>query len=262
MSMQRTSGRVVSVIALCAACAAAPVRGADITVFAAASLTEAFTEIGAQYEAAHPGERVHISFAGSQRLALQIQEGAPADIFASAAGKDMKTVAAAGLLGPRGDRVFLENRLVIVLAPGNPAEIRSFEDLAKPGLRLVLGAEEVPIGMYTRQVLSNMAARVGAGFDRDVRKNAVSNEETVKLVLAKVKLGEADAGIVYASDAASAPELGVVGIPGDLNVIARYPMAVLAGAPNPEGAARFAEFVTSPQGQAVLVKWGFTPVAP
>jgi molybdate transport system substrate-binding protein len=138
----------------------------------------------------------------------------------------------------------------------NPAGLTTFDDLTRPGIKLVLAAEEVPVGRYARLMLEN----TGEEFKLKVLANVVSNESTVKQVLTKVQLGEADAGIVYASDAVSAPELPVIEIPSELNVLAEYPIATLKNAPNPELADVFIAFVLSSRGQAILQKWGFTSI--
>ena len=142
-----------------------------------------------------------------------------------------------------------------------PGGVLTLQDLARPGLKLVLADEAVPAGRYAREVLNRLNATYGASFRDDVLANVVSNEDNVKQVLAKVQLGEADAGIVYASDALVAAELLTVVIPPQANVVAEYPIAALAGAPSPALAAEFVDFVLSPEGQSILKKWGFTPVA-
>ena len=237
--------------------AAAPV---ELQVFAAASLTDAFTEIGQQFEAAHPGATVAANFAGSQNLRTQLEQGAAADVFASANKKEMDAAVASGLVASDAAQVFLKNGLVVILPEANPGNVQSLEDLARPGLKLVLAAEEVPLGNYARQSLDKLNAVYGATYKDDVLANVVSNEDSVKQVVAKVKLGEADAGIVYTSDAIAAPELKTIAIPADANVIAEYPIAVLKAAPSPGTAQDFVDFVLSPAGQAIVQKWGFTPV--
>jgi len=230
-----------------------------LTVFAAASLTEAFNEIGTAFEARHPGVHVMFSFAGSPMLRTQIEAGAPVDVFASANQAEMDTLVAAGMLGANQPQVFLTNRLVVILPSTNPATVGQLQDLAGPGLKVILAAEEVPIGRYTRQALENMNGVFGAAFKDQVLANAVSYEDNVKQVVAKVQLGEADAGIVYTSDAAAAPDLKTIEIPQDLNVIARYPIAALADSQDPELSARFVAYVLSLEAQAILRKWGFGP---
>lgn len=231
-----------------------------LTVFAAASLTEAFTEIGAAFDAANPGITTTFNFAGSQALRTQIEEGAPADVFASASGKEMETLETGRFVDAGVSQVFLTNKLVVIQPADNPASLKKLEDLAKPGIKIVLAAEEVPVGKYARQALDLMDAAFGAAFKDKVLANVVSNEDNVKQVVAKVLLGEADAGIVYVSDVVAAPELRSTEIPPDLNVIAKYPIAPLLRSENAELAAKFIEYVLSAEGQAVLSKWGFAPV--
>jgi len=231
-----------------------PVKTTNLTVFAAASLTEAFGEIATAFEAEHPDAKVMLNLAGSNTLRAQIEQGAQADVFASANVREMDALVTSGLVTPDEPRIFLTNRLVVVAPADNPAGIASIHDLAQPGLKLVLAAEAVPIGSYSRLVLDHG----GADFKTQVLENVVSNENTVKQVVAKVQLGEADAGMVYASDAVAAPELTLIEIPTQWNVLAEYPIAVLKNAPHPELAQEFADFVLSPDGQAILMKWGFS----
>jgi molybdate transport system substrate-binding protein len=230
-----------------------------LNVFAAASLTDAFTEIGADFDAANPGVTTTFNFAGSQALRTQIEEGAPADIFASASGKEMDALVSGALVGDGVSKVFLNNKLVLILPADNPAGIDSLDDLANPGTKVILAAEEVPVGNYARQSLDLMNGSFGADFKDKVLANVVSNEDNVKQVVAKIQLGEGDAGIVYTSDAVAAPELKTIEIPAELNVIAKYPIAALTNSPNAELAAAFIDYVLSPEGQAVLQKWGFAP---
>jgi molybdate transport system substrate-binding protein len=232
-----------------------------LTVFAAASLTDAFTEIGKAFEAANPGVTVTFNFAGSQALRTQIEEGAPADVFASANTKEMDTLVEGGLVKQQAPQIFLTNKLVIILPAANPAKIETLEDLANPGIKLVLAAEEVPVGKYARQALDQMNGSFGADFKDKALANVVSNEDNVKQVVAKVQLGEADAGLVYTSDAIAAPELKTIEIPADLNVVAQYPIAPLLKSANPDLAAKFVEEVVSANGQAILQKWGFEPIS-
>lgn len=231
-----------------------------LNVFAAASLTDAFTEIGKNFEAGNPGVTVIFNFAGSQALRTQIEEGAPADVFASANTKEMDTLVAGAFVANDAPQMFLTNELVIIVPAGNPAGVNSVESLSHPGLKLVLAAEEVPVGGYSRESFDLMNARFGSDFKDKVLANVVSNEDNVKQVVAKIQLGEADAGIVYTSDAVAALELPAVEIPAEMNVIAEYPIAALAAAANPELAAAFVEYVLSSKAQTVLQKWGFGPV--
>jgi molybdate transport system substrate-binding protein len=244
------------------ACAAPSNSPATLTVYAAASLTDAFTEIGESFEAEHPGMAVVFNFAGSQNLRTQIEQGAPVDVFASANTREMDTLMSQGFVAEDASKTFLTNQLVVILPQGNPARITSLENLAKPGLKLVFAAEEVPAGRYARQVLENLNSMFGADYQDRVLENVVSNEDNIRQAVTKVQLGEADASIVYVSDAVAAPELQRIEIPAEVNVIAEYPVAPVAGSANSELATDFIAYVLSADGQATLEKWGFTPVHP
>lgn len=237
----------------------APVTQTALNVFAAASLTDAFTEIGENFQTANPGVTVTFNFAGSQALRTQIEEGAPADIFASASGKEMDAAIEGKFIADGVKQVFLTNKLIVILPADNPAGLEKLEDLTKSGVKIVLAAEEVPVGNYARQALDLMNGSFGADFKDKVLANVVSNEDNVKQVVSKVQLGEADAGIVYTSDAVAAPELKSIEIPAELNVIAKYPIAPLVKSENADLAQAFIDYVLSDEGQAILAKWGFGP---
>lgn len=230
-----------------------------LTVFAAASLTDAFGEIGRAFEVSHPGVKVSFNFAGSQALRTQIEQGAPADVFASAGPSDMDTLVSEEHVNKSGVQSLLTNRLEVILPGKNPAALQKLEDLARPGLKLVLAAPDVPVGKYSRQALDQMNAAYGNDFGSRVLANVVSKEDNVKQVVAKVQLGEADAGIVYVSDAVAAPDLKKIEIPPGLNVIARYVIAPVAGSSNAGLAGEFVSYTLSPEAQSVLAKWGFGP---
>ncbi len=261
--MNRRLTLTLLLVLLLSACGAKPAplpEARTLTVFVAASLTDAFGEIGQAFEAAHPGVTVTFNFGGSQALRTQIEEGAPADVFASANTKEMESLAAAGLAAADAPQIFLTNKLVVILPADNPAALETLEDLARPGVKLVLAAEEVPVGKYARQAIDLMGTAFGAEFKEQVMANVVSNEDNVKQVVAKVQLGEADAGLVYTSDAVAAPDLKTLEIPAELNVVAKYPIAALAHSADTDLAAQFIAYVLSAQGQAILAKWGFGPV--
>ncbi len=231
-----------------------------LTVFAAASLTGAFEGIGTNFEAANPGVAVKFNFGGSQTLRTQIEQGAYADIFASANSKEMDALVTDKLIGANTPEIFLTNQLLVVLPASNPAGLKTLNDLAKPGLKLILAAKEVPAGNYALQVIDKLDAALGAGYKEKVLANVVSYENDVKQVVAKVQLGEADAGMVYLSDAVAAPELQTIQIPAENNVSARYPIAVLYQSSHTGLAQSFIAYVLSTEGQAILQKWGFLPV--
>ncbi|HEX8990793.1 MAG TPA: molybdate ABC transporter substrate-binding protein [Anaerolineales bacterium] len=233
----------------------------SLTVFAAASLTGAFGDIGKAFEAADPGVTVVFNFAGSQALRTQIEQGASADIFASADHKNMDVLVSENLIAGGKYQDFADNRLVVILPQRNPANIQTLQDLARPGIKLDLADASVPVGNYARQALTNLGkdSRYGSDFGTKVLANVVSNETDVKQVVSKVDLGEADAGIVYVTDARAASDLKTIPIPDSFNVVAKYPIAVVAKAPNAGLAAEFIAYVLSADGQAVLEKWGFAP---
>jgi len=256
--MTRLLNLVVLVVLFLAGCTpgSAP-ESRTLNVFAAASLTDAFTEIGRDFEAANPGVTVSFNFAGSQALRTQIEEGAPADVFASANQTEMDNLIQGSFIAANAPQVFLNNRLVLILPAENPAGLAKLEDLANPGIKLVLAAEEVPVGKYARQSLATMSGTFGSDFKDKVLANVVSNEDNVKQVVAKVQLGEVDAGIVYTSDAVAAPELKTLEIPAELNVISEYPIAKLTQFANADVADAFINFVLSDGGQTILQTWGF-----
>ena len=220
----------------------------DVTVFAAASLTAAYTEIGDAFMTEYPDSRVTFNFAASSDLVTQINEGAPADVFASADQANMTKLTDAG--GAAGEpQVFATNSLQIIVEPGNPKGITGVADLAKSDVIYVTCAPEVPIGKYAAQVLTS------AG----VTATPASLEENVKGIVTKVTLGEADAGIVYKTDVIAAGDKAEgVEIPADINVTATYPVVATKHAPNAEGAQAFVDFVVGEQGQKILASYGFT----
>jgi molybdate transport system substrate-binding protein len=239
-----------------------PTEGGDLTVFAAASLTDAFEAIEQEVEAATPNLSITYNFGGSQSLVTQLEEGAQANVFASANVAQVDAAIVAGLVAG-APLPFAHNRLAIVTPAGNPATIESAADLGKEGILLVLPQLEVPAGRYARESVCLMAtdpATYGAGFVERVAANVVSEEEDVRDVLAKVALGEADAGIVYVSDAVAAgDQVLMVDIPAEVNVIATYPVAILAGGDEALGSA-FVSYLLSEEGQALLERYGFQPV--
>ncbi len=234
-----------------------------VNVFAAASLTEAFGDIAQEFESQYPGARVLFNFAGSQNLVLQIEQGADADVFVSADQRWMQELERRNLLASP-PRNFVRNSLVVIVPAANPGHINSLLDLARPGIKLVLAAEAVPVGKYSRECLEKLSGTLGfaGGFDAAVLKNVVSDEENVKAVLGKVLLGEADAGIVYQSDITSSVsgQVHLVAIPDFANVIAVYPIAALKSSANAPMAKRFVDFVCSARGQSILAAHHFVPI--
>jgi molybdate transport system substrate-binding protein len=218
----------------------------QITVFAAASLTGSFTTLGQQFEAAHPGTKVTFSFGPSSGLATQITNGAPADVFASASAKNMGQVITTKAATTSTN--FAKNRMEIAVPPANPAKITQLSDLAKPKVKVVLCAAAVPCGATARKVFTNAKITV----------TPVSNEVDVKSTLAKVQLGEADAGVVYVTDvlAAGAKVKGIE-VPADVNASTEYPIAALTASKNAALAEAFVDYVLSPDGATVLTAAGF-----
>lgn len=219
----------------------------SITVFAAASLTEAFTTLGRQYEAAHPGAKVTFNFGASSTLATQIVQGAPADVFAAASRRTMDTVTSAG--AATGSRVFAVNTLEIATPASPTTPVRSLADLARPGVKVAICQPAVPCGDAARKLFALNRLSV----------TPVSEENDVKSVLAKVELGEVDAGVVYVTDvrAAAGRVVGVT-IPTDRNVTTAYPIVTTTGSADATTARAFVDYVLSPAGQQVLTAAGFT----
>jgi molybdate transport system substrate-binding protein len=227
----------------------------QLTVFAASSLREAFQELGRTFEQEHAGASVSFNFAGSQDLRIQIEHGARADVLAAADPATARALAAQGLA--EDAQVFARNEPVIAVPAGNPAGIHAFTDLPR-ARRLVIGAPEVPIGAYTVQILETASRIHGSPFRAAVEARIASRELNVRQVLAKVALGEADAAIVYRTDAlTSRGSVEIVPIPAALNVIAEYPIATLREAKQPALARAFVELVFSAEGRATLARYGF-----
>jgi len=241
-----------------------PPPAVTLTVFAAASLTEAFTELGQQFETQHPGVRLVFNFAASQQLAQQLDQGAPADIFASANDRQMDVAVRSRRVRDGSQETFARNRLVVIVPKDNPAGVSSLKDLAGPGLKLVLAAREVPVGQYALDLLDRAVQdpAFGAGYREAVLANVASYEENVKSVLTKVTLGEGDAGIVYVSDISrdGADKIGRIDIPEALNKVATYPIAPVSDGAQPDLAQAFIDLVLSSTGQQILARHNLIPV--
>jgi molybdate transport system substrate-binding protein len=215
----------------------------SVTVFAAASLTESFTQLGKDFEAANPGMKVTFNFAGSSALATQIGQGAPADVFASASPTNMKTVTTDG-----PPVTFVKNQLVIAVPKGNPKGTAGLADLTRPGVKVALCAAQVPCGAAAKKALDAAS----------VTLTPVTLEQDVKAALSKVKLGEVDAALVYRTDAkAAASDVDGIEFPESAGAVNDYPIAVLKDAPNKTGAQAFVAYVRSDKGMAVLTAAGF-----
>jgi molybdate transport system substrate-binding protein len=228
---------------------AAPTVSGDITVFAAASLTESFTKIGDAFTKANPDAKVTFSFDASSALVQQITQGAPADVFASADQANMDKLTTASLNGT-APAIFATNLLAIIVPKGNPKGITGVADLAEPGLKVVLCAAEVPCGKYAQQVLTSA----------NVSVTPASLAQNVKGVVTPVTAGEADAGIVYVTDVMAAGDKAeAVDIPTNINVVANYPIASVKGSTKQEVDQAFIDFVLGDHGQAILEEYGFLP---
>lgn len=225
-----------------------------LSVFAASSLTEAFQELERGFEAANPGVDVVLTFAGSQILRLQIEQGASADVFASADESHMTALVRAGWVSQ--EQVFAHNELVVITPRDNPAGLESFNDLPRAS-RVVIGAENVPVGSYTLELLQRAATRIGPEFASQVREHVVSEESNVRLVRAKVELGEAEAAIVYRTDAVTSDRVRLISVPEELNARAGYYIGQLGRASHPELARRWIAYVRSEDGRAILSRRGF-----
>lgn len=233
-------------------------QAANLTVFAASSLTEALTELGRAFDA-KTGNRTTFQFAGSQALRTQLENGARADVFASASAAQFEPLARAGLIG--GGQTFVRNRLAIITPLGS--QVRTLKDLTRPGVKIVLADKNVPAGEYTRRMLKavDQAGTYGRDFSARVQNNVVSEEPNVRQVALKVSLGEADAAVVYQTDVTPALKktVRVAALPSRFNQSASYPIGTLKSSPSPAQAQAFVNFALSAEGQKILKKWGFLP---
>jgi molybdate transport system substrate-binding protein len=238
-----------------------------LVIFAAASLKDAFTAAQAPFQAANPGGTdLTFNFAGSQQLVAQLQQGAPADVFASADKATMDKAVTADVIDGQPQEL-VRNRLTVAVPGDNPGNIHALSDLGRSGVKLALADPSVPVGAYTLQVLDKLAAdpAYGADFKPAVLGNVVSHDNNVRQVLTRVQLGEVDAGIVYSTDAQAAnagaggsvPPVTVLDIPAQYNVIAVYYIAPVKGAPHAEAARAWISYLLSDPGQAVLARYGF-----
>jgi molybdate transport system substrate-binding protein len=230
----------------------------ELTVFAAASLKAAFVKLGSAFEAAHPGVTVVFSFDASSVLRTQVEQGAPADVFASADEKNPAALVDAGLaVGPPTS--FTANALTVIVPVGNPAKIATPPDLARPGVKVVAAGAAVPITKYADQLLANLAAQPGypPDFLAAVTANVVSREDNVKGIVTKIELGEGDAGIVYVTDARASGKVESVPLPDAANVRATYDAVVIRASAHPAQAADFLTFLRGTDGQAILADFGF-----
>ena len=246
--------RELLVFFICVAtlCACSSEEKNEVVVYAASSLHDAFTAIESQFEALHPDLDLRINFAGSHVLRLQIEQGAPVDLFASANRYHMQALTDRGEI--TGSETFAHNRLVVIVPSDNPAQIESFTQLDTAS-RIVIGTEPTPIGRYTRDIFSRARSKLGEEFITSVEQKIVSEESNARLVRSKVAIGEADAAIVYQTDVND--DVLAVAIPDDLNVDAHYLIGTTARA-RPD-ASKFTDFLRSTPGQALLAQYGFLP---
>ena len=235
----------------------------ELTVFTAASLTGAFGEIGKVYEN-ETGLSVAFNFDGSQALRTQLENGAYADVFASANKKQMNAVKDDGLMNNSSVVIFTKNKLSLIVPKDNPAKIGNLSDLSKPGLKIVMGTKDVPVGDYALQIISKLGndSAYGPDYKTKVLANIISQETNVNYVVTKVALGEADVGFAYVSDVTEnlASRIDKINIPDEYNVIAEYPIGILKDTMYPAQSQDFIDLVTSEQGEAILEKYGFSSV--
>jgi molybdate transport system substrate-binding protein len=231
-------------------------RSGELVVFAASSLTNAFTELGAAFERTSGGTPVRNVFAGSQTLRLQLEQGAKADVFASADAEHLAALTHAGIVDT--GRVFACNELVVVVPRAGGAAVAAFSELDRAD-RIVVGAANVPVGAYTRRVMERAAEVYGPAFADGVRARIASEESNVRLVRAKVELGEADAALVYRTDALASSSVRALELPPEVAVQVAYPIARVLDSSRAATANAFVDFVTSQVGAAILRRYGFVP---
>ena len=248
-------------VLLATACAMPIGRPVEMTVYAAASLQDAMSEIGAAYERETPGVQLAIATDASTTLRTQIEQGAPADLFLSADTKNPQALVDSGLAD--GAAVpFIGNRLTIIVPSSNPAGIRSPADLARDGVRIVAAGDEVPISAYANEVLTNLATLAGypTDFADAYARNVVSREDNVRAIVAKIQLGEGEAAIVYATDARSTADVTTIELPADANVTATYAGLVVKASDHRAEARALLDWVAGAAGSAIFERFGFVPL--
>ena len=253
-------------LAACSSTGASPsastTAGGELTIYGAALLKGALEQAKAAYEAANPGMTLTISTDSSAALETQIEQGAPADVFLAADTANPRKLVEAGLAD--GDPVTVaRNELAIIVPTGNPAGIATPADLARAGTRVIAAGDEVPITHYATQLVENLGREAGypAGFTAGYAANVASREDNVKAVVAKIELGEGDAGIVYATDALASDRVETIDVPDSANVVATCDGVIVTGSGNPAAARAFLQWFAGPEGQAILGSLGFLPPA-
>lgn len=231
----------------------------DLTVLAAASLKAPLTKIEQKFEKQNPGAEVNISFAGSQALASQIKLGAPVDIFFSADRAQMDVVIKSGHISMQNVQPFASNELIVLVSHSASGKIKGLKDLGKDGLQFSMAKEKVPVGAYSREFLSRASAQFGEDWKSAILNNVVSYESNVSAIVSRVEMDEVDAGFVYKTDGMRAKKSVSITIPPKFNVSAHYYVGVLDQTNQGNLAERFVELVLSPDGQAILAEYGFTP---
>ena len=255
----------LAIVLVAAGCAVGTARSPsvariELTIFGAASLRGALEAAKPAYEAAAPGTRLTLSTDSSSTLATQIEQGAPADVFLSADTTQPARLVEGGYAS--GDMVpFATNRLTIIIPPENSGDIRTPADLARPGVRIIAAGDEVPITTYARQLVANLATESGfqVGFVAAYDRNVASREDNVNAIVAKIELGEGDAGIVYVTDARGSTTVKAVEVPDAANVSATFAGVVVKTSPNQEAAKAFLDWFAGPDGRSILASFGFRP---
>jgi len=235
---------------------------AQLTVFVSGTLVQISKLFVAGFEAQHPDVKVNVEVGHTPTQRAQIEQGATPDVLIAAGRADIDALAQQNLVTADQIKGLARNQLVVIVPPDNQANIASPADLANPGVRLLVAAEELPVGMATQKLLDNLSKQVAPDFKDKALANVVSKEMGVNPIVSKISLGEADAGIVYVSDATSASNVKAVAVPDDANVVVTFVTAPLAGAPNPELAKTFVDYLLSDEAQSMLQAKGFLPAKP
>jgi molybdate transport system substrate-binding protein len=256
---------IVLALSACSTTGSAPAASSTgartgLTVFGAASLKAALDKARVAYASANPGTTITVSTDSSAALETQIEQGAPADVFLSADTTNPKKLLDKGLAAGAA-ATFAENGLTIIVPSANPAGITSPKDLARRGIKVIAAADDVPITTYAKQLIDNLAGESGypAGFAAAYAANVASKEDNVKAVVAKIELGEGDAGIVYVTDAKASTKVMTIAVPDTANVPATYAGVVVKASPNAAAAQAFLDWFAGSDGQAILASFGFLP---